>query len=245
MSEEIDYYQLLEIDRSASADEIKSAYRKAALKYHPDRNPGDKDAEAKFKLCAEAYEVLSNSEKKEIYDRYGRAGLERNGVGGGFDNVGDIFGSFGDIFGMFTDIFGGGATANVRQGADVRCSVTLDLHEAAKGATKEIRYRRREVCHTCGGSGAKPGTKPETCKFCGGKGRIQQSHGIFSMQTTCPKCGGTGVVIKDPCVDCRGTGLTPAEVKREIRIPAGVDSGARLRLAGEGEQSPNGGRQDV
>lgn len=242
MSEELDYYQILEIERSATPEEIKSAYRKAALKYHPDRNPGNEEAVAKFKLCAEAFEVLSDPEKKDIYDRYGKAGLERNGVGGGFQDVSEIFGSFGDLFGgMFGDIFGGGRTARVRKGADVQCGVTLDLHEAAKGVDKEIRYRRRETCQTCGGSGAKPGTKPEVCKYCGGRGRIQQSTGVFSFQSTCPKCGGRGSVIADPCPDCRGTGLTPKEVVRTIKIPAGVDSGARLRLQGEGEHSPNGG----
>ena len=242
MTEELDYYQILEIERSATPEEIKSAYRKAALKYHPDRNPGSEEAVAKFKLCAEAFEVLSDPEKKDIYDRYGKAGLERNGVGGGFQDVSEIFGSFGDLFGgMFGDIFGGGRTARVRKGADVQCGVTLDLHEAAKGVDKEIRYRRRETCQTCGGSGAKPGTKPEVCKYCGGRGRIQQSTGVFSFQSTCPKCGGRGSVIADPCPDCRGTGLTPKEVVRTIKIPAGVDSGARLRLQGEGEHSPNGG----
>lgn len=241
MADEVDFYEVLGIQRTASADEIKSAYRKAALKYHPDRNPGDEEAVAKFKLCAEAFEVLSDPEKKEIYDRYGRAGLERNGGGaGGFQDVGDIFGAFGNIFG---DIFGGGrgGAGRVQQGADVRCGLTLDLHEAAKGVAKEIRYRRREVCSCCHGSGAKPGTKPETCKYCGGHGRIQQSTGIFSIQTTCPKCGGRGSVITDPCPECRGVGLTAKDVVREIRIPAGVDSGVRLRLQGEGDQSPNGG----
>ncbi len=245
MAEEVDYYEILEIDRSASQDEIKSAYRKAALKYHPDRNPGNKEAEAKFKLCAEAFEVLSDPEKKDVYDRYGRAGLERNGGAGGFQDISDIFGAFGDVFGdSIFNIFGGGASrggARVQQGADVRCGLTLDLHEVAKGVSKEIRFRRREVCQTCHGSGAKPGTQPEVCKYCGGRGRIQQSTGVFSIQTTCPKCGGRGTVIAEPCPDCRGSGLTPREVTREIRIPAGVDSGVRLRLQGEGDQSPNGG----
>lgn len=243
MSEEVDYYEVLEVERSASQEEIKSAYRKAALKYHPDRNPGNPEAVEKFKLCAEAFEVLSDPEKKDIYDRYGRAGLERNGAAGGFQNVGDIFGAFGDVFGdAIFNIFGGGrAGSRVQQGGDVRCGLTLDLHEAAKGVAKEIHYRRREVCQTCHGSGAKPGTKPETCKYCGGRGRIQQSTGVFSIQTTCPKCGGRGTVIAEPCPDCRGSGLTYREVVREIRVPAGVDSGVRLRLQGEGDQSPNGG----
>lgn len=243
MAEEVDYYEILGIDRTATPEEIASAYRKTARKYHPDLNPGDEEAVEKFKLCAEAFEVLKDKEKREIYDRYGKAGLDRNGAGGGFQDVSDIFGAFGDIFGggVFGDIFGGGSRRGATQGADVRCGVTLDLHEAAKGVTKEVRYRRREVCKTCGGSGAKPGTKPETCKYCGGRGRIQQSTGIFSIQSTCPKCGGRGVVINDPCPDCHGSGLTAKEVVREVRIPAGVDSGVRLRMQGEGEQSPNGG----
>ncbi len=245
MAEEIDYYQLLGIERTATEDEIRSAYRKAALKYHPDRNPGDEEAAAKFKQCAEAFEVLSDKDKRDIYDHYGKAGLERNGGFSGFQDVGDIFGAFGDIFGgsVFGDLFGGGGGRGrgVQPGADVRCGVTLDLHEAAKGVSKEIRFKRREKCSKCGGSGAKPGTKPETCRYCGGRGRIQQSTGMFSIQTTCPKCGGRGSVIVDPCPDCRGTGLVAREVVREVRIPAGVDVGSRLRMTGEGDHSPNGG----
>ncbi len=242
---EVDYYEVLGIERTASEKEIATAYRKAAMKYHPDRNPGDEEAVAKFKLCAEAFEVLNDKEKRSIYDRYGKAGLDGAGVGGGFQDVGDIFGAFGDMFGgfgdMFGSIFGGGGGGRVQRGADVQCAVTLDLREAAKGASKEIRYRRREVCSTCGGSGAKPGTKPETCRYCGGRGRVQQSTGVFSIQTTCPKCGGRGTTIAEPCVECRGSGLTSKEVVREIFVPAGVDAGTRLRVQGEGERSPNGG----
>lgn len=242
---EVDYYEVLGIERNASEKEIATAYRKAAMKYHPDRNPGDEEAVAKFKLCAEAFEVLNDKEKREIYDRYGKAGLDGAGVGGGFQDVGDIFGAFGDMFGgfgdMFGSFFGSGGGGRVQRGADVRCAVTLDLREAAKGATKEIRYRRREVCSTCGGSGARPGTKPETCRYCGGRGRVQQSTGVFSIQTTCPKCGGRGTTIAEPCPECRGSGLTTNEVVREIFVPAGVDAGTRLRVQGEGERSPNGG----
>lgn len=243
MAEEIDYYDVLEIERTASADEIKAAYRKMALRYHPDRNPGNAEAVEKFKLCAEAYEVLSDAQKKEIYDRYGRAGLQ-GGAGGGFDNVGDIFGGFSSVFGdIFGDIFGGGGggQTRARQGADVRCRVTIDLHEAAKGVKKEVHYRRREVCSACGGSGAKAGTQPTTCRYCGGAGRIQQSSGVFSIQRTCPKCGGRGVVITDPCPTCRGAGLTPKEVKCDVTIPPGVDSGMKLRIPGGGDHSSNGG----
>lgn len=239
MTEEVDYYEVLGVDRSASADDIAAACRKAARKYHPDLNPGNEEAVKKFKLCAEAYEVLKDPEKRDIYDRYGKAGLERNLGGGGFHDVSDIFGAFGDLFG---DFFGGGVrSSGVRPGADVRCGVTLDLHEAAKGVTKEINFRRHEVCKTCSGSGAKPGTSPEVCKFCGGRGRVQQSTGIFSIQTTCPKCGGRGTVIAEPCLDCRGDGVVVKDVTLEVRVPAGVDSGVRLRVQGEGGRSPNGG----
>ena len=239
---ELDYYEVLEIERTASAEEISSAYRKAAMKYHPDRNPGDEEAVAKFKQAAEAFEILGNQEKREIYDRYGHAGLNREyGGGGGFQNVGDIFGAFGDIFGdsIFGSFFGGGGRAR-RQGADIRCSVTLDLHEVARGVTREIRFRRHETCSTCNGSGAKPGTKAETCRYCGGRGRVQQSAGIFTMQTACPKCQGQGKIITTPCPDCRGAGMVQTEVVREVRIPAGVDSGTRLRMQGEGERVPGG-----
>ena len=242
---EVDYYEILEIERTASDTEIASAYRKAAMKYHPDRNPGDEEAVVKFKQCAEAFEVLNNREKREIYDRYGHAGLERNfGGGGGFQDVGDIFSSFGDIFGdsIFGSFFGGGGRrSQVQRGADIRCTLTLDLHEAARGVTREIRYQRREVCSTCHGTGAKPGTTPETCRYCGGHGKIQQSTGIFSIQTTCPRCQGRGKTIAEVCPSCQGAGLVPKDVVQEIRIPAGVDSGTRLRIQGEGERSPSGG----
>ncbi|MDO5554953.1 MAG: molecular chaperone DnaJ [Planctomycetia bacterium] len=239
-----DYYEILEVERTASVEEISSAYRKAALKYHPDRNPGDEEAVAKFKLAAEAFEILGNPEKREIYDRYGHAGLDQQGAGGGFQDINDIFSSFGDIFGdtVFGSFFGGGGRrSRVQPGGDVRCTVTLDLHEVARGVTREIKYRRREVCSACHGSGAKSGTEPETCRYCGGSGRIQQSAGFFAMQTMCPKCKGRGKTIAEPCPECRGVGLVSKEVVREIRIPAGVDSGTRLRMQGEGDQSPTGG----
>lgn len=242
---EFDYYEILEVERTATDDEISTAYRKAAMKYHPDRNPGNEEAIAKFKQAAEAYEVLSDRQKRDIYDRYGRAGLNQQfGGGGGFQNVNDIFGAFGDIFGdsIFGSFFGGGrSSGRVHRGADIRCSVTLDLHEVAKGVTREIRFRRHEPCGTCGGSGAKPGTHPETCRYCGGRGRIQQSTGIFSIQTTCPKCQGRGKIIPTPCPTCRGSGMIEKDVVREVRIPAGIDSGTRLRMQGEGEPSPDGG----
>lgn len=240
----IDYYEILEIERNANDSEISSAYRKAALRYHPDRNPGDDEAVQKFKMCAEAFEILNDREKRDIYDRYGHSGLDRNfGGGRGFQDIGDIFSSFGDIFGdsIFGSIFGGGRRSQAQRGTDVRCSLTLDLHEVARGVTREIRFRRRETCSTCHGTGAKPGTSPETCRYCGGRGQIQQSTGIFSFQTTCPRCHGRGKTIAELCNTCQGSGLVATEVVREIRIPAGVDSGTRLRLQGEGEKSPAGG----
>ncbi|MDR0338353.1 MAG: molecular chaperone DnaJ [Planctomycetaceae bacterium] len=241
-----DYYEVLGVSKSASKDAISSAYRKLAMKYHPDRNPGDSNAVEQFKLCAAAYEVLSNDEKRAIYDQYGHAGLDANGGGSQFRDVNDIFGAFGDLFGdsIFGQFFGGSRGGRRRQAAagnDIRCDLTIDLHEAARGVTKEITFRRHETCSTCHGSGSKPGKVPERCPYCGGQGRITQSTGFFSIQTTCPQCRGAGSIITDPCSDCRGSGLIPQTVEREIKIPAGVDTGTRLRLQGEGEKSPEGG----
>ncbi|MCL2744919.1 MAG: molecular chaperone DnaJ [Planctomycetaceae bacterium] len=241
-----DYYEVLGVTRNASKQDISSAYRKLAMKFHPDRNPGDENAVEQFKLCAAAYEVLSNDDKRAVYDQYGHAGLESQGGGAQFRDVNDIFGAFSEIFGdsILGQLFGGGRGGRGRQpasGADIRCNLTIDLHEAARGVTKEITFRRRETCTTCGGTGSKPGTSPKRCNFCGGQGRVTQSTGFFSIQTTCPQCRGAGAVITDPCSDCRGGGLIPQTVNREIKIPAGVDTGTRLRMQGEGEKSPEGG----
>ena len=234
-----DYYEILGISRTASEADISDAYRKMAMKYHPDRNPGDDEAVEKFKEAAEAFDVLSHRDKRTRYDRYGHSGVE--GPGGGaahFHDVNDIFGAFGDIFG---DIFGGGRGQRVHKGADIRCQVSITLMEAAHGAEAEIKFKRHRACDTCNGTGAKPGTTPETCRYCGGSGRIVQSTGIFSMQTACPSCKGTGTIIKEHCPDCRGAGYVKEKVVRRVNIPAGVDDQTRLRLAGEGEPSPNGG----
>ncbi|MDR1267996.1 MAG: molecular chaperone DnaJ [Planctomycetaceae bacterium] len=238
-----DYYEVLGVSKSASKDAISGAYRKLAMKYHPDRNPGDTQAVEQFKLCAAAYEVLCNDEKRAIYDQYGHAGLDANGGGSQFHDVNDIFGTFGDLFGdsIFGQFFGGGRGRQATSGNDIRCDLTIDLHEAARGVTKEITFRRHETCPTCNGNGSKPGKVPERCPYCGGQGRITQSTGFFSIQTTCPRCRGAGSIITDPCSDCRGSGLIPRTVNREIKIPAGVDTGTRLRLQGEGEKSPEGG----
>lgn len=239
-----DYYEVLGVTKTASTGEIASAYRKLAMQYHPDRNPGDEEAVNKFKMCAEAFDVLGNDHKRSAYDRYGHAGL---GSGGGtqFRDVGDIFSAFGDMFGdsLFGQFFGGGRgrSRGASAGADVRCDLTLDLHEAARGISKAITFRRHETCNVCHGTGSKPGVSPQKCRYCGGAGRITQSTGFFSIQTTCPHCKGAGAVITDPCRECGGAGLIPQTVTRDVKIPAGVDSGTRLRLQGEGERSPDGG----
>jgi molecular chaperone DnaJ len=246
MAEKRDYYEVLGIDRSAGEEQIAQAYRKLALKHHPDRNPGDAEAVVKFKEAAEAFEVLSHSEKRARYDRYGHSGLA--GAGGGapeFHDVNDIFEAFGDVFGegLFGDLFGGGRRGRRRahRGGDVQCDITLDLIEAARGASKTIKFRRHHQCTACGGSGAKAGTKPETCQYCGGQGRVVQASGIFSVQTTCPACQGRGKLVRQPCSACRGGGYVQGTVSREVKIPAGVDDQTQLRLTGEGDPSPDGG----
>jgi molecular chaperone DnaJ len=241
MAEKRDYYEVLGVERSAEEARISEAYRKLALKYHPDRNPGDDEAIVRFKEAAEAFEVLGHPEKRARYDRYGHAGLEGGGAPH-FHDVSDIFSAFGDIFGegLFGDFFGGGGT-RARKGADIRCEVQLDLLEAARGTSKIVRFMRHVACGTCGGSGAKPGSRAESCRYCGGKGRVVQSSGIFSLQTTCPSCHGSGQVIREVCTACRGAAYVQKKVTRKIDIPAGVDDRTRLRLSGEGEPSPQGG----
>jgi molecular chaperone DnaJ len=238
-----DYYEVLEITRTASDGEISSSYRKLAVRYHPDKNPGNDEAVAKFKEAAEAYEVLSDKEKRARYDRFGHAGVD--GPQGGsphFGDVNDIFEAFGDIFG---DMFGGGGRSRggrrTQQGGDVRADITLDLREAAKGCSKEIQISRHTRCGECSGTGAKKGSKPEQCRYCGGRGQVVQSTGIFRVQTTCPACHGSGTTISDPCPACHGQAYVMERVAREVQIPAGVDNGTRLRISGEGDPSPNGG----
>jgi molecular chaperone DnaJ len=247
MSEKRDYYEVLGVSKTATDKEIADAYRKAALKFHPDRNPGDDEAVKRFKEAAESFEVLNNPEKRARYDRFGHAGVQ-SGPGGGpqFADIQDIFDAFGDIFGggMFGDLFGnrrGGGRSRARKGDDVRCDVSLDLVEAAKGTKKSVQFERSKKCETCAGSGAKPGSSPQACTYCGGRGQVVQQAGILRVQTTCPACHGAGTVIKDPCRDCRGKGYVAEVVRREVSIPAGVDEGMRIRVAGEGQPSPNGG----
>jgi molecular chaperone DnaJ len=243
MAEKRDYYEVLGVERTATEAQLSEAYRKLALKHHPDRNPGDDEAIVKFKEAAEAFEVLSHAEKRARYDRFGQAGLEGGGAPQ-FHDVSDIFNAFGDIFGegFFSDFFGGrGRGPRVHKGTDIRCEVTLDLIEAARGTAKIVRFMRHTACATCGASGAKPGTRPEPCRYCGGKGRVVQSSGVFAIETTCPSCHGSGHVIRDVCTACRGSGYVQQKITRKVDIPAGVDDRTRLRLSGEGEPSPNGG----
>lgn len=240
------YYEVLGVPRSATGGEIAAAYRKLAVKYHPDKNPGDEAAVERFKQAAEAYEVLSDAEKRSRYDRYGHAGVEAAGGAHHFTDVNDIFEAFGDIFGegLFGDLFGargGRRQRRAQRGGDVRCDVTIDLIEAARGVTKTVRFSRHERCDQCHGSGAAAGSRPETCAYCGGRGQVVQSSGIFRVQTTCPACRGAGTTIKDPCGACRGEGYVVRQVEREVAIPAGVDSQTRLRLSGEGDPSLGGG----
>jgi len=244
MAEKRDYYEILGVSREVSEKEIASAYRKLALKYHPDANPDDEEATARFKEAAEAYEVLSDSDKRSRYDRYGHAGLG-NGAAQ-FHEVEDIFEAFGDIFsgGLFGDLFGGGRRRGgrrQRRGADVRVDVTLELEEAAKGVTKTVEFTRSKKCDTCGASGVKPGSSKQPCSRCGGRGQVVQSAGILRVQTACPACHGSGAIIADPCQDCRGRGFVPSNVTLDIAIPPGIDDGMRVRLPGEGEPSPDGG----
>lgn len=252
MAEKRDYYEVLGVDKSASEADIKKAFRKLARKYHPDVNPGDKDAEAKFKEINEAYDVLSNAEKRQQYDQFGHDAPNFGGAGGfggfgggGFGTSAD-FGDLGDIFNMFFGGGGGGAQANgPRQGNDLRYDLTLTFEEAVFGCKKTITVDRWVTCSTCGGSGAKPGTSPETCSRCHGTGRVtsmqQTPFGRMQTQTTCPECGGTGKVIKEKCPDCGGTGRKRESKSLEVNIPAGVDNGTRLRMASEGEAGENGG----
>lgn len=245
MSQKRDYYEVLTVERTATKVEIDRAYRKLAIKYHPDSNKGD-DAVEKFKEASEAYEVLSDSDKRARYDQYGHAGVD--GATHQFNDVNDIFDAFGDLFGggMFGDLFGrggggGGRRRRQRRGADVRVDLTLTLEEAARGASKDIAFRRHVRCDTCAGSGAAEGSKPTTCSTCGGQGQVIQSAGILRVQTACPHCDGTGHQINNPCGDCRGSGLQKEKAELTVEIPAGVDDGMRVRVQGEGEVSPDGG----
>jgi molecular chaperone DnaJ len=241
-----DYYEVLAVSRTAAVDEIKSAYRKAALKWHPDRNPENKaEAEVKFRECTEAYSVLSDPQKKQIYDTYGHAGLSRAGLGQGFDNT--VFQDFHDIFGDFfgfEDLFGGGGRrgrSRAQRGADLRYDMTLSFEEASAGVTTKIKLPRQEFCEACNGTGAKKGTGVVACQTCAGRGQLAYQQGFFTITRTCPACQGAGQIVRERCPECRGQGRIEREKTIELRIPPGVDTGTRLRVAGEGEPGPNRG----
>lgn len=238
-----DFYQILGVAKDADADTIKKAYRKLAMQYHPDKNPGDKAAEDKFKQAARAYEVLSNKEKRSRYDRFGAAGAEGFQQGPGYGDVNDIFSAFGDIFG---DFFGGTQTRSrarnrPQRGSDLRYVLEVDFLEVMNGAQREIQFEVEEPCKTCSGSGAEAGTKPEKCGHCGGAGQVVRQQGFFSISTPCPVCGGDGQVIRKPCKDCKGRGIKQVLRRLMVNIPNGVDSGNQLRLSGEGEAGRLGG----
>jgi molecular chaperone DnaJ len=236
-----DYYEILGVSKAATADEIKKAYRQLALKYHPDRNPGDHVAESNFKEAAEAYEVLHDSEKRRLYDQYGHEGLSRTNFHE-FTSFDDIFSSFSDVFG---DMFGfpGGRSGRRRptKGADLRYDTTITLGQAATGTEIELDIPKTELCEECKGSGAEAGTSPERCSTCGGKGQVNRTQGFFTISTTCPSCRGGGQVIKKPCKPCRGSGHITKRKHLKVKIPAGVDTGATMRVPGEGELGGLGG----
>jgi molecular chaperone DnaJ len=242
VSEKRDYYEVLGVGRDADASELKRAYRKLALELHPDRNPGDHEAEARFKEASEAYQVLSDAEKRGLYDRFGHEGPRGAGFGGGFANMGDIFSAFGDIFGDLFGGFGGSGARGRARGSDIETSVDLTLAEVAKGAAKEIKIRRRIACKECGGTGAAAGSGRERCQQCGGRGQVMHQQGFLMIQTTCPICRGEGTIVRKPCPTCKGGGLSVAEESLQVNIPAGVEDGATLRLTGRGEAAPGGGQ---
>jgi molecular chaperone DnaJ len=236
-----DYYEILGVSKGDDAKEIKKAYRRVAMKYHPDRNPDAPDAEDKFKEASEAYEILSDSEKRAAYDQFGHAGVDPQMGGGGFQG-----GNFSDIFGdVFGDIFGGGGGGRGRggpqRGADLRYTLDISLENAVKGTTVKIRVPTLVACEPCDGSGAKPGSSAATCGTCGGAGQVRMQQGFFQVQQTCPKCRGKGKVISDPCPSCRGNGRVEQTKTLSVKVPPGVDTGDRIRLSGEGEAGPDGG----
>ena len=239
MSEKRDYYEVLGVARNTDAAELKKAYRRLAMEHHPDRNPGNKDAEALFKEASEAYQVLSDTDKRAQYDRFGHNAPGGGGGPAGFGDMGDVFSAFSDMFG---DMFGGGGgrARGGGRGADIETRLSITLLEAARGVTKEVKVHRHVACETCQGSGAAAGSRPETCQQCGGRGQVLHSQGFLRIATTCPVCRGEGKVIRKPCGTCEGTGATEREETLQIGIPAGVEDGATLRLSGRGEAGPGG-----
>ena len=242
-----DFYEVLAVARDADGDTIKKAYRKLAMKFHPDQNPGDRQAEESFKECARAYEVLSDKDKRARYDRFGHQGVDGpagGGGGGGFADASDIFEAFGDIFG---DFFGGqagrgrgGARGGARRGNDLRYIMEIELKDVIEGVQKPINFQCEDTCDVCAGSGAEKGSQAETCPTCGGRGQTVRQQGFFSMATPCAQCRGSGQVIKNPCHKCRGAGRVHVDRKLLVTVPAGVDSGTQLRMTGEGEGGAKG-----
>lgn len=239
--EKRDYYEVLGVSRGSSSQDIKKAYRKLAMQYHPDRNPDSPEAEDKFKECSEAYEVLASDEKRKVYDAYGHAGLSGQGFEG-FSDVSDIFSSFGSIFEDFFGFSGsaGGRGQRPRKGADLRYDLVLEFEEAAFGVEKDIEFNREVICKPCDGSRAEPGGK-KTCSTCRGAGQVRRTQGFFSVATACPSCHGEGEVISIPCKSCRGRGKSIEKKKVSVKIPAGVDQGVKLRVSGEGQGGSKGG----
>jgi molecular chaperone DnaJ len=238
-----DYYEVLGVARTATDQEIKSAYRKLALKYHPDRNPGDKKSEDKFKEAAEAYSVLVDTDKRHMYDRFGHAGLGGAATGGfdptAFSGFEDILGGLGDIFG-FSDAFGR-RRGGPQRGADLRYDLEISFEESAKGTEAALQIPRQETCETCSGNGAAPGSAPSTCPQCQGRGQLRYQQGFFTVARTCGQCRGSGAIVTKPCQTCRGAGRVQKDKKLSVRIPAGIATGQRLRLSSEGEAGPGGG----
>lgn len=246
-----DYYQVLGVDRDATQDQMKRAYRKLAMKYHPDRNKGDGSAAELFKEATEAYEVLTDDGKRRIYDQYGHDGLKQGGYQRGFSSFEDIFSMFGDIFGggggsIFEEFFngrgrGGGRRNRPQRGASLKCELDISLNDAFAGIEKTIDLKRSEICEECKGSGAKPGTSPQVCNQCRGAGEVLQSQGFFQLRTMCPQCGGTGQTIETPCTGCHGSGRTPMNRQITVRIPPGIHDSTQMRVTGEGEPGFNQG----
>ena len=240
-----DYYEVLGVQRGATDQEIKSAYRRLALQFHPDRNPNNPDAEEKFKEASEAYAVLADAEKREMYNRFGHAGIGAAGGSAGFDPT--VFQDFSDIFGEFFgfgDLFGGGRSGRrtrAQRGADLREDITIEFEEAVFGAEKQITYRKHEICEACKGSGSAQGKAPASCRSCGGRGQVRYQQGFFSIARTCPSCQGAGSVISEPCPKCKGEGRVVQQKNIDAKIPAGVEDGTRIRFSGVGEPGANGG----
>ena len=240
MTTQIDYYELLQVDRTADDKTIKSSYRKLAMQYHPDRNPGDAEAESRFKAISEAYDCLKDPQKRAAYDRFGHAAFQNGGMGGGHGGSAE-FGDLGDIFEtIFGSAFGGGARQRPRRGADLRYDMQITLEEAFHGKSTEIEVEVSVCCETCDGSGAEPGTGVRTCNLCGGRGKVRAQQGLFVIERPCPNCHGSGQVIESPCRACRGEGRIDKAQRLGVDVPPGVDNGTRIRLSGKGEAGPQG-----